>query len=121
MGRVYLPEEDLQRFGYTAADLKQRRQTQEYLNLMAFETERAWSYYRRAEQLAGFLPPPGKRVLGAMREIYGGLLTEIERRDFDVFSRRVRLPIWRKLWITAKSLRREGNPGSGKVEVGSPK
>ncbi|MFO0919816.1 MAG: phytoene/squalene synthase family protein [Planctomycetaceae bacterium] len=104
MGRVYLPQEDLHQFGYPAQELKQRRITPEFMNLMAFETERAWSYYRRAESLKEFLPPAGRRVLGAMQEIYGGLLTEIERRNFDVFSRRVRLPAWRKLWITGKSL-----------------
>ena len=49
-------------------DLQQRRRTPEFLNLMAFETERAWSYYRRAERLTEFLSPPGRRVLAAMRE-----------------------------------------------------
>ena len=121
MGRVYLPQEDLERFGYSTADLQQRRRTPEFLNLMAFETERAWSYYRRAERLTEFLSPPGRRVLAAMREIYGGLLQEIERQDFDVFSRRIRLPMWRKLWITSKSLWGPAGVGSGKAEVGRRK
>jgi phytoene synthase len=103
-GRIYLPQEDLERFGYSADDLRARRITKEFRHLMAFETERAWSYYRRSESLLDDLAPAGRRVYRAMREIYGGLLHEIERRQFDVFSRRIRLPVWRKLWITGKSL-----------------
>ncbi len=103
-GRIYLPREDLERFGYSADDLRARHVTKEFRNLMAFQTERAWSYYQRSEALLDDLAPAGRRVYRAMREIYGGLLHEIERRHFDVFSRRIRLPVWRKLWITGKSL-----------------
>lgn len=103
-GRIYLPREDLRRFGYTADELRGQLNSREFRNLMAFEIERAWSYYRRAERLTDNLEPDGRAVFGAMREIYGGLLHEIERRQFDVFSRRVRLPVWRKLWIAGKSL-----------------
>lgn len=112
-GRIYLPEEDLQQFGYSADDLRRRTINREFRNLMAFETERAWSCYRRAEQLMKYLSPPGQRVLRIMWEIYGGLLHEIERRDFDVFARRIRLPAWKKCWITARAL-------VGKAEVTSP-
>lgn len=103
-GRVYLPVEDLRRFGYAMEDLASHRTTREFRNLMAFETERAWSFYRTAEKLLDYLSPAGCKVLRIMREIYGGLLREIERRDFDVFSQRVRLPTWRKLWITGRTL-----------------
>jgi phytoene synthase len=104
LGRIYLPREDLERFGYSADDLWHQRWNREFRNLMAFETERAWFYYRRSEPLLNDLEPAGKPVLRAMREIYGGLLHEIERRTFDVFTRRIRLPVWRKLWIAGKAL-----------------
>lgn len=103
-GRIYLPEEDLQRFGYSADELRKGTITREFRNLMAFETERAWSCYRRAESLRAYLPPPGQRVLRIMREIYGGLLHEIESQGFDVFTRRIRMPAWRKCWITARAM-----------------
>jgi phytoene synthase len=103
-GRVYLPLEDLERFGYSERDLAAHRRTAEFRRLMAFESERAWNYYRRAEALSGYLAPAGRKVLRIMREIYGGLLTEIERRDFDVFRGRVRLPPWRKAWIATRTL-----------------
>jgi phytoene synthase len=116
LGRIYLPQEDLERFGYTADDLRQQRRNREFRNLMAFETERAWFYYRRSEPLLDDVEPAGRPVLGAMREIYGGLLSEIERRTFDVFTRRVRLPVWRKLWIAGKAVCRKGEGGRAKAE-----
>jgi phytoene synthase len=103
-GRIYLPQEDLARFGYSADDLRARRVTREFRNLMAFQTERAWDYHRRSEPLADDLSAGGRRVYRAMREIYGGLLREIARRKFDVFSCRVRLPVWKKLSIAGRSL-----------------
>jgi phytoene synthase len=50
------------------------------------------------------IEPAGRPVLTAMRRIYGGLLDEIERREFDVFKRRVELPRWKKLAIVAQSM-----------------
>lgn len=104
LGRVYLPEDDLVQFGYSRDCLQTRTVNREFRLLMAFEVERAKAYYQRALKLKDYLPPPGRRVLRIMQEIYGGLLSEIERRDFDVFSRRVRLPGWKKCWITARAM-----------------
>jgi phytoene synthase len=110
-GRIYLPLEDLRRFGYTVEDLSARRTSREFRHLMAFEAERAWSCYRSSARLLDYLSPAGCKVLQIMRKIYAGLLREIERREFDVFSRRVRLPTWRKLWITGSTI--WGSEGGG--------
>jgi len=99
MGRVYLPQEDLARFGYSAEDLAERCRDERFTTLMRFEVERARSYYRKAEALFDYLEPPGQPILAAMLKIYGGLLDEIERAGYDVFRRRVSLPRWRKLCI----------------------
>jgi phytoene synthase len=103
-GRVYLPRDELQQFGYSVEDLRRGIINREFLNLMAFEAERAWACYRRAEHLMAYLPPPGQRVLRIMLDIYGGLLHEMERRQFDVFTRRIRLPVWKKCWFTARGM-----------------
>lgn len=102
-GRVYLPEEDLQRFGVSADDLSAGRLTPEFKRLMAWETQRAREFYARGEQLLPRLSPAGRRIHAAMLGIYGGLLDEIERRGFDVFTRRVELPARRKLAIAVRS------------------
>lgn len=103
-GRVYLPAEDLQRFGVTVEDLVARRGDDRFRALMAFEAERAKGFYASAEQLLPNLAPHGRPILKAMLQLYGGLLGEIEKRRFDVFSQHISLPRWRKLWIAADAL-----------------
>ncbi len=103
-GRVYLPAEDLQRFGVTVSDLIAQRCEDPFRAMMAFEAERAKSYYASAERLLPCLDPHGRPILKAMLQLYGGLLHEIERRKFDVFRQHVSLPRWRKLWIAADAM-----------------
>ncbi len=103
-GRVYLPAEDLQRFGVTVEDLIAQHCDDRFRALMAFEAERAKSFYLSAEQLLPCLEPHGRPILKAMLQLYGGLLHEIERRKFDVFRQHVSLPRWRKLWIAADAM-----------------
>jgi phytoene synthase len=103
-GRVYLPHEDLQRFGYSEADLQRGERNARFRDLMRFEAERAHRYYREAEPLRAMLPPHGQAVFQVMLNTYRGLLAEIERCDFDVFSRRVSLPRWRKLGLVLAAL-----------------
>ncbi|NOX54736.1 MAG: phytoene/squalene synthase family protein [Planctomycetes bacterium] len=100
-GRVYLPEEDLRRFHYTRDDLARHVRDDRFRRLMEFEVKRAREFYREAEGLFDVLEPVGWPILRAMRRIYGGLLDEIERSDFDVFARRISLPRRRKLLIAA--------------------
>jgi phytoene synthase len=91
-GRVYLPAEDLARFGVTAAMLADGRLTPSIRALLRFESERARAYFRRA---AAELPPADARSLVAaeiMGGIYFAILQRIERADYDVFSRRIRVP-----------------------------
>jgi phytoene synthase len=90
-GRIYLPAEDLTRFGYTAADLAAGRRNDAFLALMRFETERALSFYRSA---VAALPPADRRSMVAaeiMRAVYGRLLDRMQRDGFHVLSRRYSL------------------------------
>jgi phytoene synthase len=104
-GRVYLPAEDLQRFGVTVEDLVAKRCDDRFRALMAFEAERAkTAFYASAEKLLPCLEPHGRPILKAMLQLYGGLLQEIERRRFDVFRQHISLPRWRKLWIAADAI-----------------
>lgn len=100
MGRVYLPQEDLARFGFGKQDIIDHRYDDRFRELMQFQVERAESYYRKAEGLFEMLDRPGKPVFSAMMKIYGGLLTEIKNRNYDVFTKRVSLSKCRKLRIS---------------------
>jgi len=106
MGRVYLPREDLERFGYTAEDIARQRRDDRFNKLMRFEIERARTFYTRAAELFEYLDPSARPVYSAMLGIYGGLLEEIERRGYDVYSRRVHLSRWRKLLIALGAVAR---------------
>jgi phytoene synthase len=91
-GRIYLPAEDLARFGVPEEDLRRGALTPAVVSLLRFECERARSYYRRA---AAELPPADAPSLVAaeiMGAIYFEILRRIERDGYDVFARRIRVP-----------------------------
>lgn len=101
-GRVYLPQEDLQRFGVTADDLAAGRYTADFVRLMEHEARRARSYYEGAWAA---LPRVDQRTLFAaeiMGRTYFALLETIERRRFRVFGGRVSVPTPRKLGIALR-------------------
>jgi phytoene synthase len=103
-GRVYLPAEDLKRFGYDADDMRGGVRDERFRALMRFEAERAQSYYDASEPLARRLPAAGRAVFQVMHRTYRALLHEIIRRDFDVLSGRVRLTRLHKIWLAAQAL-----------------
>jgi phytoene synthase len=103
-GRVYLPREDLERFGYPEEQLRRGERNERFRALMTFEAERAYGYYEAARSLAGLLQPAGQAVFQVMLRTYRGLLDAIVQRDYDVFSGRVRLSPWHKLWLAAQAL-----------------
>lgn len=103
-GRVYLPSEDLERFGVARAELSATQPNDRVRALLAFEAQRAYGYYEEAAPLARLVSPLGRPVLGAIVGIYRALLDEIARRNYDVLAARVALPAWRKTAITLGAL-----------------
>jgi phytoene synthase len=103
-GRVYVPQEDLRRFDYTADDLRGGVVDERFRQLMQFEVERAEQFYDNAAELDHWLSADGRTVFGAMTGIYRGLLDEIKRLNGDVFSHRVQLTTWHKLRIAGRWL-----------------
>jgi len=103
-GRIYLPEEDLERFGYRADELMAGMRDDRFRRLIEFEVDRAESCYRQAAALQQWLSPSGRRVFGAMFTTYERLLHEIARREGDVFTRRIRLSRWQRWGIATRWL-----------------
>lgn len=99
-GRVYLPREDLDRFG---ADPRPRTVDGAWRELMRFEIDRCRALYRSADEGIAMLPPASARCVGAARVLYSEILDGIEAADYDVFSRRVRVPRRRKAAIAARA------------------
>jgi phytoene synthase len=106
MGRIYLPLEDLRRFGVEEADILAGRATPAFVELMKFEGARAREYYAKAAPLLGMIEADSRGTLAVMMGIYGGILRKIEQRNYAVFDGRVRLSAAEKLWIVAKNWRR---------------
>ncbi len=104
LGRIYLPLEDLARFGVSPADLKADTPSPAARALFEFEGRRAYDFYSEAAPLIRLVAPVGRPVLRAIVGIYRALLDEIVRRDYDVLAHRVSLSPWRKAAITLRSL-----------------
>ena len=102
MGRVYLPQEDLEHFGVTAEELGSGAPMENLRPLLKFEAARARQYYASADLLLPLIEEVSQPALWAMVEIYRGILDRIEARQFDVYSERVRLSLADKLKILAK-------------------
>jgi phytoene synthase len=103
-GRVYLPHEDLRRFGYSVEELRQSKVNPAFTALMEFEIARAESYYQAIGELEPLLERDGRQVFRAMSATYRAMLAKIKQRPEDVFQRRVRLSRWEKLRIAAGAM-----------------
>jgi squalene synthase HpnC/squalene synthase HpnD len=103
LGRVYIPAEDLSRFGCGTAELQRGRVTASVRELLRFEAERAWRFYREGSRLIGKVDADSRAALWALVRIYSSLLARIEELDFDVFSARVRLSATEKTSILVRA------------------
>lgn len=100
-GRVYLPADDLARFG---ADPRRRRVDDAWRAVMAFEIERNRELYGRAQLGLAMLPRASSRCVGTALALYSQILERIEARGYDVFSGRARVPTARKAITAAAAL-----------------
>lgn len=112
--RIYLPQEDMARFGYTEQDLFQRRYSSEFIKLMKFECARAHEFYDKAQDAFDSLPLADRRVLVVaeiMRGVYARILQQIEASAYRVFGPRIRLSSLNRLMIAANIWARSSLPG----------
>ncbi len=89
-GRIYLPAEDMARFGYTEDMLRAGLVNDAFRGLMDFEIARARRFYASADAGISFLPPECRLPVRLARVLYAKILDKIEDNDFDVFRRRAR-------------------------------
>jgi phytoene synthase len=101
-GRVYLPQEDIRRFGANPAE---RRVSGSWRELMRYEIARTREYYASADLGMPYLPSASARCIRAARRLYSAILDRIEAADYDVFTRRARVPSWRKALVVSQSIR----------------
>jgi phytoene synthase len=112
-GRVYLPLDDLARFGVARADLEARVMTPAIRQALAYQVERVRELEERARPGIDMLDPSSRDCIEAARVLYCGIVDEVERNDYDVFTRRATVPMRRRLavagpaWVRARRARRQ--------------
>lgn len=105
-GRIYLPQEDLARFGLCDEDILHGRRGKQFRALMRFEIERAYTLYEESWPGMAMLSADSRFAIGAAAQVYRGILGKIIANDFDVFERRAHLSLAEKLWILPDVRRR---------------
>jgi phytoene synthase len=102
-GRIYLPQDEMERFGVTSAELFQHRASAGFESLMAFQVQRARKFYDQAFAALPAVDRRSQRPGLIMAAIYRALLDEIERDGFHVLDRRFSLTPLRKAWLAWKT------------------
>jgi squalene synthase HpnC len=108
IGRVYLPDEDLVRYGVAKEDFGRDEATLGVRELLRFEADRAWSCYEDGKKLLSLIDEDSRSTLWLLVHTYSALLARIESVDFAVFGERVRLSKAEKMMLIAKA--RFGRP-----------
>jgi phytoene synthase len=98
MGRIYLPLDEMRRFGYSTARLRAGQIDPSFRGLMRFQIERARDYYARAQPGIRLLDPDARLPVHLASALYGQILNQIEANGCDVFSRRAHLSTMAKLY-----------------------
>ena len=108
IGRVYLPQADMDRFGVTEGDLETRRIDSRWIDLLEFQFQRTESYYRHAQESVRMLASGRWAVMTAL-QIYRAILDDIRAHGYDVFSRRAAASAPRKLALALQSFLKLGS------------
>jgi 15-cis-phytoene synthase len=103
LGRIYLPSEDLHRFGVTPQQIQTGVEDQKFRDFMRFEANRAKQYFIESEPLMQLIDKKSRPSLWALRAIYLRLLSRIEAEDYSVLSRRISVPTRTKLSLLLKA------------------
>jgi phytoene synthase len=101
--RIYLPMDELQQFGVTAAEILNAKETENFQKLMAFQIERAQRYYRQALEHLPEVDRKAQRTGLIMAAIYRATLDEVIASGCHVLKERVSLTSLRKLWLAWKA------------------
>jgi phytoene synthase len=104
MGRIYLPEEDLAKFGLSAAELLAAPDPARFRPLLAFEADRAREFYASGDGLIPYISEDSQPGLWVLVNIYRRLLEKIAEKQYDVFTAKVALSRWEKLRILGRGL-----------------
>jgi phytoene synthase len=99
---VYLPEEDLSKFGLTLSDVLAVSDPARLRPVLSLEADRAREFYTAGDALISYISEDSQPALWVLINIYRGLLEKIALQQYDVFTSRVTLSRWEKLRVLGK-------------------
>ena len=102
-GRIYLPQDEIARFGYSEEALEAGIVNESFINLMRFQAQRARGYFDSGFKLLPYLSPRSRACPAVMGQLYSKVLQRIEEAKFDVFQHRISLSKTEKLRFTAQT------------------
>jgi 15-cis-phytoene synthase len=105
LDRVYLPAEDLERFGVTIEEIARREPSPGFRRLLALQVGRARALFEEGSSAAQAVSPRVRRGMFMARSVYAAVLDRAERLNFDVLGHRTELPPWRLAEAVAQGLR----------------
>ena len=109
-GRIYLPRDEMIFYGIRESDIAEGKVDNHWRQFMRFQIQRTRDLYEESWPGIKLLEPQGRFAIGAASVLYNGILDEIEKNDYDVFSRRASLSLSGKLkrvptlWMKVKNL-----------------
>ena len=101
-GRIYLPQEELERFGYAESDLLRGVVDERFVALMRFQVDRTREHFDRGKRLLALLPTRSRACPAVLGGIYSRVLRRIEENGYDVFQKRISLPTHEKVFLTLR-------------------
>lgn len=110
MNRIYLPQEDLKKFGITEEQIFENKFDENFVALMKFQIERARKFYAKGEKGIAMLEKDSRFTVLLASRIYARILDEIEKQNYDIFTKRAHTTKTQKLfsipkiWREAKKL-----------------
>ncbi len=104
LGRVYMPQDELAKFGLTNADIADQNRDERFVDFMKFQIERNRQIYREALPGIKLLHWRGRLAVRVSYVLYKAILGEIERANYNVFAGRVRTNRQQKIYLSIKAL-----------------
>ncbi len=117
--KIFIPVDDMARFGVTSDDIASGIVSERFVSLMKFEIERARGYYQDAQRGIALLSKRGRSSITAAAEIYASILDEIEKRDYDVFSSRPVVSVPKKIAVMVRTRALSPFPSKGETHQGN--
>ena len=103
LGRIYLPQDEIARFGYSEEAVEAGSVNESFIDLMRFQAQRARGYFDSGFKLLPYLSPRSRACPAVMGQLYSKVLQRIEEAEFDVFQHRISLSKTEKLRVTAQT------------------